>query len=143
MNRNEALLQLRKQLQKRRRFLQSKLLHDVFLGSEAYVNGSDIGDTAWENESNSVLSHITTMESEELRLIEIALEKFDDGTYGLCEMSGQQIPIERLQALPFTRLCVECKQLLEERGNSDELSDSLWNDAHEQEAALLALQVMH
>jgi DnaK suppressor protein len=41
----------------------------------------------------------------------IALEKLDDGTYGVCENCGQEIVWERLEAIPTARLCVNCKQL--------------------------------
>ena len=40
-----------------------------------------------------------------------ALSKLDDGTYGTCENCGQEIPYERLEAIPSARLCVNCKQL--------------------------------
>jgi len=40
-----------------------------------------------------------------------ALAKLDAGTYGKCENCGKDIPAERLQAIPATRLCMECKQL--------------------------------
>ena len=39
-----------------------------------------------------------------------ALKRLDEGTYGKCENCGQQIPIERLEALPSARLCLTCKQ---------------------------------
>lgn len=39
-----------------------------------------------------------------------ALEKLDDGTYGKCENCGNEIPIERLEAIPTASLCVTCKQ---------------------------------
>lgn len=39
-----------------------------------------------------------------------SLERIDAGTYGKCETCGQDINIERLEALPATRLCVSCKQ---------------------------------
>lgn len=39
-----------------------------------------------------------------------ALEKMDDGTYGKCERCGNEIPIERLEAIPTATLCVSCKQ---------------------------------
>jgi DnaK suppressor protein len=39
-----------------------------------------------------------------------ALARMDAGTYGKCENCGQEIPIERLEALPSARLCVTCKQ---------------------------------
>lgn len=44
------------------------------------------------------------------RDILLALGKLDDGTYGTCESCGQQIPWERLEAIPTARLCVNCKQ---------------------------------
>jgi DnaK suppressor protein len=37
-----------------------------------------------------------------------ALERVEAGTYGLCESCGKAIPIERLEALPYSNLCVEC-----------------------------------
>jgi DnaK suppressor protein len=40
-----------------------------------------------------------------------ALQKLDHGTYGTCENCGKEIPWERLEAIPSTRLCVACKQL--------------------------------
>jgi DnaK suppressor protein len=40
-----------------------------------------------------------------------ALEQIDQGTYGTCERCGNDIPPERLEALPTARLCVGCKQL--------------------------------
>ncbi|MFW6119073.1 MAG: TraR/DksA family transcriptional regulator [Planctomycetota bacterium] len=39
-----------------------------------------------------------------------ALAKIDDGTYGLCEDCAEPISRKRLSALPFARLCIECKR---------------------------------
>jgi DnaK suppressor protein len=41
--------------------------------------------------------------------IDRALAKIDLGTYGICEKCGEDIPEERLEALPFAALCVKCK----------------------------------
>ena len=43
--------------------------------------------------------------------IEHALDKFDKGTYGLCDKCGQPIDPERLEALPQANLCLSCKAL--------------------------------
>jgi DnaK suppressor protein len=43
-----------------------------------------------------------------LRWVNRALTKMDLGTYGTCERCGNEIPIERLEALPWAILCVEC-----------------------------------
>lgn len=40
--------------------------------------------------------------------IEHALERMDDGTYGVCEGCSAAIPLERLRALPHSTLCVDC-----------------------------------
>ena len=40
--------------------------------------------------------------------VERALEKLDEGTYGLCDRCGVAIPVERLEARPWTSLCVGC-----------------------------------
>jgi RNA polymerase-binding transcription factor DksA len=42
--------------------------------------------------------------------VERALRKLDDGTYGLCERCGNPIGEDRLEAIPWTRLCSSCKQ---------------------------------
>jgi RNA polymerase-binding transcription factor DksA len=39
--------------------------------------------------------------------VEWALEKIDNGTYGICEVCGRSIPIARLDALPYTTFCVD------------------------------------
>ena len=40
--------------------------------------------------------------------VERAIEKLDDGTYGICDRCGALIPEERLEARPWTSLCVRC-----------------------------------
>ncbi len=45
---------------------------------------------------------------ETLSDIEAALEKFDAGTYGQCEVCGKEIPAARLEAVPTARLCITC-----------------------------------
>jgi DnaK suppressor protein len=41
-----------------------------------------------------------------------ALERFDEGTYGLCEQCGTEIDPARLKALPYATLCLHCQQRL-------------------------------
>jgi len=49
-----------------------------------------------------------------LREIEAALTRIDDGSYGTCRVCGNEIPPERLEALPYATLCVEDKRRLEQ-----------------------------
>jgi len=46
---------------------------------------------------------------DQLAEIEHALAKFEDGTYGLCDICGQPIDPARLEALPQANLCLNCK----------------------------------
>ena len=50
-----------------------------------------------------------------LREIEAALGRIDKGTFGTCARCGKPIGEERLEAMPYVTLCIECKRL-EERG---------------------------
>lgn len=52
----------------------------------------------------------------ELCDVNLALEKIENRTYGLCEHCEEEIGRKRLRALPFARLCIECKQAEEEAG---------------------------
>jgi DnaK suppressor protein len=50
-----------------------------------------------------------------LKEIDAALVRIDDGSYGNCSRCGKPIGEERLEAMPWATLCIECKRL-EERG---------------------------
>ncbi len=45
-----------------------------------------------------------------LRKAENALERLEQGAYGICESCATAIPVARLEVLPYTTLCVECAQ---------------------------------
>ena len=48
-----------------------------------------------------------------LAQVEDALERFEQGTYGICERCGAEIDPARLEALPYATLCLRCQQRLE------------------------------
>ena len=50
---------------------------------------------------------------ESLAEVEHALDKFEKGTYGMCDVCGKPIAQERLEARPHAALCIECKTNLE------------------------------
>lgn len=51
--------------------------------------------------------------SSELDEIERALDKIKQGIYGICEMCGDEIHKERLEAKPFARFCIKCREIFE------------------------------
>ncbi len=77
---------------------------------EAIVTDDNINDmedlASLESES---MHHTALLKQQRHELAEVihALEKLDDSTFGICEESGDTIPIERLRAEPHTRYCVE------------------------------------
>lgn len=50
--------------------------------------------------------------------VQLALERIDDGTFGYCSVTGNEIGIKRLNALPFATLTVETQEMLESFQNS-------------------------
>jgi DnaK suppressor protein len=51
----------------------------------------------------------------QLKLVDAALARLDEGTFGRCQNCGKEIAAERLEALPWAALCIDC-QRLEGRG---------------------------
>lgn len=58
---------------------------------------------------------IKAIERDQLEQIKQALQRLDDGTYGLCSECGELIPLERLDILPYAALCVRCQSQQEHR----------------------------
>jgi RNA polymerase-binding transcription factor DksA len=65
---------------------------------------ADIGTETFEREKD--FSLLEQLEAE-LDDLDRAMRKIEEGTYGICEACGKEIPPERLEAMPGTRLCVE------------------------------------
>jgi len=74
------------------------------------IHMADIGTDNFEREFT-----LSLMESKDQTLdqIEEALERMEDGTYGVCEKCERKIPKARLNAIPYTILCVQCASRLE------------------------------
>jgi DnaK suppressor protein len=72
-------------------------------------NFPDPSDRAtMESNRNSVL-RIRDRERKLIFKIQEALQRLDDGEFGICEECGEAIGIERLKARPVTTFCIECK----------------------------------
>jgi len=74
-----------------------------------------IPDDSYGVASQTLLEDITvdTLEREHELLgeIEAALERLEEGEFGICQGCGEQIPQRRLEALPWARYCVACAEL--------------------------------
>jgi len=52
---------------------------------------------------------------EMLNAIDRALQKIDEGSYGICDRCGKEISKDRLRALPYATFCIECQDIVEGR----------------------------
>jgi len=77
----------------------------------------DAADAAFDTGSEEIASQLAELEARELRQIERAIGKIKTGTYGVCEGCQTKIPVARLNALPYSTLCVKCQQEMETNAN--------------------------
>ena len=84
-------------------------------GSEASAFGMHQADAGSDAYDRDFALNLLSQEQNALYEIEAALERLENGTYGVCEMSGKTIPHPRLEAIPFTRYTVECQTQLEKQ----------------------------
>lgn len=123
MARRDALLRLHQTLGARRGELRRRLgqgLRDLGHMNPSAASG-DAADAAFDTGSDEVVSQLAELEAKELRQIERAMLKLQRGTYGLCEGCQTKIPVARLNALPYSTLCVKCQREMED--------DARWGSA--------------
>src|SRR5580704_12305854 len=72
--------------------------------------GMDTYDLASEERDREISFILSDRERVKIGAIDDALQRIGDGSYGICESCGLEIGEERLEALPFTRLCRDCQQ---------------------------------
>jgi RNA polymerase-binding transcription factor DksA len=72
-----------------------------------------MADAGTDNFDREFALSMVSNEQELLYEINEAIKRIENGTYGLCEMSGKPIPKPRLDAIPWTRYTVECQEEIE------------------------------
>jgi DnaK suppressor protein len=111
MTRQNALLRLHKDLLARRDELGKKLA-----GELAHLRNSgsigDSADLAFEADGDEVASRLAELDNGQLTQIELALARWQRGTLGICEGCQKQIPLARLDALPYTAFCIHCERFI-------------------------------
>jgi DnaK suppressor protein len=116
-NRDEELLELKEILLEEKR----KIIHQLYnVQEEAYQQLSsdfsgDSADVASIEISLNSGSKLGGRQQKLLNKINHALKKFEDGTYGICELTGEEIPVARLRARPVAQYTVEAKEELERK----------------------------
>lgn len=95
---------------------------------------ADMGTELYDREKDRALNEHA---SEELEKVQKALEKMKNGSYGVCEECGKEIPFERLEAIPYTTFCVDdaVQEVPDDRPVEDDLlkmaNPNTFADRHE------------
>ena len=69
----------------------------------------DIADQATGINTRQILIGLGEKERDQLKLVDLALEKISRESYGICDQCEEKIPAKRLEAMPYARLCVSCQ----------------------------------
>lgn len=70
-------------------------------------------DQGTDDFDRTISLEVTTREFNLLKQIERALEKISDGTYGRCDITGDEIPLARLEAMPYATTTVKAQEQIE------------------------------
>lgn len=111
----EHLAPFQEMLLRMRRELLADIAGDI--RSEAESLGGDIGDVydmASSDRDKELYRTLGDRERAKINQIEEALMRIQEGTYAVCEECGEEIGLGRLEAMPFTRVCLECQSKLEQ-----------------------------
>lgn len=70
-------------------------------------------DEGTDDFGRTISLELTNKEFSVLRQIDRALEKIEEGTYGICDITGKEIPKKRLEAIPYATMTVEAQEKME------------------------------
>lgn len=87
--------------------------HDLRNMDESKGYSQHQADEGSDDYDRSLSLNLSTREFELLTHIDQALSKIEDGTYGVCEISGEPIPRGRLEAIPYATTTVKAQEMLE------------------------------
>lgn len=105
---------LRHRLLEQRREIRDMYKEDVRAGQESADDGTDdIVDRANNAYNRELMFSLSDTERRTLLQIEDALRRMDQGTYGKCANCAGPINPLRLEAVPWTRFCIDCQELAE------------------------------
>jgi DnaK suppressor protein len=110
-------------------------LRDEILGKIAHEMGAkldedprmstlstmDVGDLSQLDQDEDIDYALLNRHIVRLREVEDALDRLEEGTYGICEDCGAAISLERLTVLPFSTCCVQCQERREQLGQGSRL----------------------
>ena len=103
-------------LENRRRELLDDVQAKIRDGRRGYSHDREVldeGDSSEVDIQDAIAFALLQMKAETLKMIDVALRRLVEGTYGQCFECGDAIAEARLQALPFAARCTECEDVRE------------------------------
>jgi len=97
-------------LKKRTEILGTGGIKPLQASMENNARQGDMADQASGNNEVHIQLKLKQTDAKILQAIEEALARIDKGTYGVCRDCGEQIAEPRLHAIPWTRVCISCKE---------------------------------
>jgi len=68
----------------------------------------DFSEQATQNENNEVMDFLGNSARTEIEMINQAINSIDNCQYGICQVCGESISQQRLKAMPYTNMCIDC-----------------------------------
>ena len=120
----KVLEQFKKTLEERQRVLRESVSRTELDGrtADATDSAQDIADRASNSYQKEFLFHQSNNDRQLLLMVDGALERIRQGSYGECVSCGNEINAKRLQAVPWTRYCISCQEK-QEKGLLQEEAD--------------------
>jgi DnaK suppressor protein len=105
----------KKRLEERQRELRFTVSRTAQDGREADLESAqDVADRAANSYTKEFLFSQSNSERQTLLMVDNALDRIREGTFGECIACGTEINPKRLEAVPWTRHCIECQEKLEQ-----------------------------
>lgn len=105
----QSLEELKGQLLKQAK----KCVSEVQKPDEATGYSQHQADQGTDDFDRQINLGVTANELQVLKDIERALTKIEEGTYGICDITGEKIPKKRLEAMPYALTTVKAKEMME------------------------------
>lgn len=112
----ELLLQIRAKIAGDLKHLENDSLNTNQRDSSGDLSGYSfhMADMATDNFDREFTLSLAANEQEGLNMIDVALRKIEEETYGMCEECQKAIPKKRLTAVPYAPLCIKCQEIQEQ-----------------------------
>jgi len=101
--------------------LKKEIISNLIVNNEDFkeivegMDPKDLADIASDDIDRRMLEAIGSQDLKRLKLIDSALTRIQQGKYGSCMKCGAKIPKDRLEAIPYALMCIECKSAEERR----------------------------